>query len=65
MKPVGKITEDIGVKVYKLIEDEVFVEITAFATTDTKIVKRRFEMVKRKLFCKRWLILRDWLVWTC
>ena len=50
MKHVDEITEDIEARNYKQIENEVFVELTTLATTDTKIVKRRFELVERELF---------------
>lgn len=50
MKHVNEITDDISDKYYKLIENDEFVELTTLATTDTKIVKRRFDMVERELF---------------
>ena len=50
MKHVGEIKEDIEARYYRLIENDEFVELTTLATTDTKIVKRRFDLVERELF---------------
>ncbi len=50
MKHSGEITENIKDRYYSLIENDEFVELTTLGTTDTKIVKRRFELVESKLF---------------
>ncbi len=50
MKHVDEISDDIEAKYCRLIENAEFVELTTLATTDTKIVKRRFDLVERELF---------------
>lgn len=50
MKHVDEISDDIESKYYRLIENEEFVNLTTLATTDTKIVKLRFDLVERELF---------------
>ena len=50
MKHVDEISEDIAAKYNRLIENEEFVNLTTLATTDTKIVKHRFDLVEKELF---------------
>jgi hypothetical protein len=50
MKHSDEISDDIKAKYNRLIENEEFVELTTLATTDTKIVKHRFDLVERELF---------------
>lgn len=50
MKHADTISEDITARYFRLIENEEFVELTTLATTDTKIVKRRFDLVEKELF---------------
>lgn len=49
MKHVNELPDDLDVRYNKLIEDPDFVNKSSLATTDTKIVKQRFELVERIL----------------
>lgn len=50
MKHIDMIPEDIQERYSALIDNPEFVEKTTLATTDTKILKRRFELVETILF---------------
>ena len=50
MKHVDSIPVDIGERYLRLIDNPEFVDKTTLATTDTKILKRRFELVEMLLF---------------
>ena len=46
---INALPDDLSERYDKLIKDEKFIEYTTLATTDAKIVKKRFEYVKRHL----------------
>jgi hypothetical protein len=50
MKHINMIPDDILGRYSTLIDNQEFVEKTTLATTDTKILKRRFELVESLLF---------------
>ena len=50
MKHIDSIPADIKERYFRLIDCPEFVEKTTLATTDTKILKRRFELVETLLF---------------
>lgn len=46
---INVLPDDLSERYEKLISDDKFIEYTTFATTDAKIVKERFEHVKKNL----------------
>jgi hypothetical protein len=46
---IDRIPNNLQERYEKLLKDDLFIEYTTSGTTDTKIVKARFDYVKKKL----------------
>lgn len=46
---INKVPADLFDRYERLLEDPIFIDLTTLATTDAKIVKERFDYVKRQL----------------